>query len=102
MLILSLKYAYFLSIILICRQFLIYLHRISNILLDMSNLNRIKVVLVEKQKTGKWLAEQLGKSNCTVSKCCSNTIQPDIRTFHEIANLLNIDVKDLLVSNIIK
>ena len=40
----------------------------------MSNLNRIKVVLVEKQKTGKWLAEQLGKSNCTVSKWCSNTI----------------------------
>ena len=68
----------------------------------MSNLNRIKVVLVEKQKTGKWLAEQLGKSNCTVSKWCGNTIQPDIRTFHEIANLLNIDVKDLLVSNIIK
>ena len=102
MLILSLKYAYFLSIILICRQFLIYLHRISNILLDMSNLNRIKVVLVEKQKTGKWLAEQLGKSNCTVSKWSSNTIQPDIRTFHEIANLLNIDVKDLLVSNITK
>lgn len=57
---------------------------------------------MEKQKTGKWLAEQLGKSNCTVSKWCSNTIQPDIRTFHEIANLLNIDVKDLLVSNIIK
>lgn len=41
-------------------------------------------------------------SNCTVSKWCSNTIQPDIRTFHEIANLLNIDVKDLLVSNITK
>ncbi|MGM9685062.1 MAG: helix-turn-helix transcriptional regulator [Bacteroidaceae bacterium] len=68
----------------------------------MTNLNRIKVVLLEKQKTGKWLAEQLGKSNCTVSKWCSNTIQPDISTFHEIANLLNIDVKDLLVSNITK
>ena len=102
MLILSLKYAYFLSIILICRQFLIYLHRITNILLDMANLNRIKVVLVEKQKTGKWLAEQLGKSNCTVSKWYSNIIQPKIRTFHEIANLLDIDVKDLLVSNITK
>lgn len=76
------------------------MHRISNVLFGMSNFNRIKVVLVENQKTGKWLAEQLGKSNCTVSKWCSNTIQPDIRTFHEIANLLNIDVKDLLVSNI--
>nr|WP_294725392.1 helix-turn-helix transcriptional regulator [Prevotella sp.] len=68
----------------------------------MENLNRIKVVLVEKQKTGKWLAEQLGKSNCTVSKWCSNTNQPDIRTFHEIANVLNVDVKDLLVGNITK
>lgn len=35
----------------------------------MANLNRLKVVLVEQQKTGKWLAEQIGKSNCTVSKC---------------------------------
>ena len=65
----------------------------------MAKLNRIKVVLVEKQKTGKWLAEQLGKSNCTVSKWCSNTVQPDLRTLNEIANLLHIDVKDLLVSN---
>lgn len=46
----------------------------------MANLNRIKVVVVEKQKTGKWLAEQLGKSNCTISKWCSNTIQPDLQT----------------------
>ena len=68
----------------------------------MAKINRLKVVLVEKEKSGKWLADQLGKSTCTVSKWCSNTIQPDIRTFHEIANLLNIDVKDLLVSNITK
>lgn len=65
----------------------------------MSNFNRIKVVLVEKDKTGKWLAEQLGKSTCTVSKWCKNSIQPDIKTFNEIANLLDVDVKDLLVSN---
>lgn len=65
----------------------------------MANLNRIKVVLVEQQKTGKWLAEQLGKSTCTVSKWCSNTIQPDIKTLNEIANLLDVDVKNLLVSN---
>lgn len=43
----------------------------------MANLNRLKVVLVEQQKTGKWLAEQIGKSNCTVSKWCSNSVQPD-------------------------
>ena len=42
----------------------------------MVNLNRIKVVLVEKDKTGKWLSEQLGKSTCTVSKWCKNTVQP--------------------------
>ena len=62
----------------------------------MSNLNRIKVVLVEKQKTGKWLAEQLGKSNCTVSKRCSNTIQPDLKTFAQIARLLNVKITDLI------
>lgn len=62
----------------------------------MANLNRIKVVLVEQQKTGKWLAEQLGKSTCTVSKWCSNTIQPDLQTLDRIAKLLNVDVKNLL------
>ena len=61
----------------------------------MANLNRIKVVLVEKQKTGKWLAEQLGKSTCTVSKWCSNSIQPDLATLNKIAELFNVDVRDL-------
>ena len=65
----------------------------------MANLNRIKVVLVEQQKTGKWLAEQLGKSTCTVSKWCSNTIQPDLATLLQVANLLEVDVKDLLNSS---
>ena len=65
----------------------------------MTNLNRIKLALVEKQKTGKWLAEQLGKSNCTVSKWCSNSVQPDLQTLHDIANLLNIEVSELIVSN---
>ena len=87
------------SFFIVGRQFLIYLHRISNILLDMANLNRIKVVLVEKQKTGKWLAEQLGKSNCTVSKWCSNTIQPDLNTLDNISKLLDVNIKDLLVDN---
>ena len=65
----------------------------------MSNLNRIKVVLVEQQKTGKWLAEQLGKSTCTVSKWCSNAIQPDLATLNKIAELLNVDVRDLITSS---
>ena len=65
----------------------------------MANLNRIKVVLEKKQKTGKWLAEQLGKSNCTVSKWCSNTIQPDLNTLDNISKLLDVNIKDLLVDN---
>lgn len=59
----------------------------------MEKLNRIKVVLVEKDKTGKWLAEQLGKSTTTVSKWCSNTTQPDLTTLNAIAKLLNVDIK---------
>ncbi len=62
----------------------------------MANLNRIKVTLVEKRKTGKWLSEQLGKSTCTVSKWCSNSIQPDLATLNKIAELLNVDVRDLI------
>jgi len=62
----------------------------------MTNLNRIKVVLVEQGKTGRWLAEQLGKSSCTVSKWCSNSIQPDLQTLDRIAKLLKVDVKYLL------
>ena len=62
----------------------------------MSNLNRLKVVLVEQGKTGKWLAEQLGKSNCTVSKWCSNSIQPDLQTIDKISTLLNIDRRTLI------
>lgn len=63
----------------------------------MADLNRIKVVLVERKKTGKWLAEQLGKSACAVSKWCSNTNQPDLQTLNQIADILDIDVKDLIV-----
>ena len=62
----------------------------------MANLNRLKLVLVEKNKTGKWLAEQLGKSVCTVSNWCQNNIQPDFPTLDKIAKLLEVDVKDLL------
>ena len=62
----------------------------------MANLNRIKVVLVEKNKTGKWLAEQLGKSTCTISNWCQNTIQPDINTLDKIAKLLDVEIRELL------
>ena len=62
----------------------------------MAKINRLKVVLVEKEKSGKWLADQLGKSTCTVSKCCSNTTQPDLQTLGEIAKMLDVNVKELL------
>ena len=62
----------------------------------MAKINRLKVVLVEKEKSGKWLADQLGKSTCTVSKWCSNTTQPDLNTLDQIARTLKVDVKDLL------
>ena len=65
----------------------------------MKPINRIKIVLVEKQKTGKWLAEQLGRDPATVSRWCSNSMQPSIETFAKIAELLNVDVKDLLNSS---
>ena len=62
-------------------------------------LNRIKVVMAEKDKTGLWLSEQIGKSNTTVSKYLNQHVQPDLKTLNEIANALDVDVKDLLVSN---
>ena len=63
----------------------------------MADINRLKVVLVEQKKTSTWLAETLGKDPATVSKWCTNTSQPSIETFLEIARLLNVDIKDLLV-----
>ena len=62
----------------------------------MNDINRIKVVLVEKKKTSKWLAEQLGKDPATTSKWCTNTSQPALYTLRAIAKLIDVDVKDLL------
>lgn len=62
----------------------------------MPNLNRLKAVLAEQQKTDKWLAEQIGKSNCSVSKWCSNSAQPDLNTLDKIAKILNVDIRTLL------
>ena len=61
-------------------------------------MNRIKVTLVEKLKTNRWLAEQMGKSENTISRWCSNKSQPSIAQLQEIAKWLDVDVKDLLVS----
>ena len=59
------------------------------------DINRLKVVLAEKKRTNKWLAEQLGKDPTTVSKWCTNTIQPNVETVVEIAKCLNVEIQDL-------
>ena len=63
------------------------------------NYNRKKVMLAERNQTNKWLAEQIGKDPATVSKWCTNTTQPSIETFLEIARLLEVDIKDLLIES---
>lgn len=62
----------------------------------MEDLNRIKLVLVEKKRTSKWLASEVGRDPATVSKWCTNSSQPDLYTFVKIANLLDVDVSELL------
>ncbi len=64
--------------------------------------NRIKSVLAENDKSAKWLAEQLGKDKSTVSRWCTNDMQPPVETFHQIAELLNIDIRELFVPTKIK
>lgn len=61
-------------------------------------INRLKVVLVEQGRTSKWLAEQLDKNETTVSRWCTNEVQPSLDTLLQIAALLEIDIKELLNS----
>ena len=63
------------------------------------DINRIKVVLDDKKRTNKWLAEQLGKDPATVSKWCTNKAQPALETIIEIAKLLEVEVADLIRAN---
>ena len=60
------------------------------------DLNRLKVILAEKKKTNKWLAEQLGCAPTTVSKWCTNSSQPSMESIEKIANLLDIDYTELI------
>ena len=62
----------------------------------MQDINRLKLVLVEKKRTNKWLSEQLGINPSTVSKWCTNSSQPDLETLIKIASLLEVNVQDLL------
>lgn len=59
-------------------------------------INRIKIVLVERQRTSKWLAEQLGKTENTISRWCSNKAQPSLECLLQIANILDVEVRTLL------
>ena len=72
-----------------------YICTVNNIV-SMEDINRLKVVLVEKKKTSKWLSEQLGISPSTVSKWCTNTTQPDIETLIRISKLLEIELEELI------
>lgn len=63
----------------------------------MEDINRLKIVLFEKKRTGAWLADHLGVNPSTVSKWCTNSSQPDIESLLKIADLLEVDIKELLV-----
>lgn len=68
----------------------------SILFLAMEDINRIKVVLAEKKRTNKWLAQQLGKDPATISKWCTNTSQPDLGTLKQVALLLDVDIRELI------
>lgn len=59
-------------------------------------LNRIKVVLAEKEKTNKWLAEQVGRSEVSVSRWCTNEAQPSLQILWEIGKALDVDIRELI------
>lgn len=67
----------------------------SEIAID--RINRLKIVLAEQNRKGKWLAEQLGKNEATISRWCSNSAQPSLEMLVKIASVLNVNTKDLLM-----
>lgn len=75
-----------------------------DMLMNMSKkaINRLKVVLAELDRTNKWLSEQLGKSESTVSRWCTNEIQPSLETLFNVAKVLNVDIRELLNSTKVK
>ena len=72
--------------------------QIIAIVMQMKRINRLKIVLAEQGKTGKWLAHALGKNESTVSRWCTNEVQPSVETLLTIAETLKIDIKELLCS----
>ena len=70
--------------------------------METEKINRLKIVLVEQGKTGKWLAGQLGKNEATISRWCSNTSQPSLEVLMRIASILNVDARRLINDGINK
>lgn len=70
----------------------------NNTDIQIERINRLKVVLVEQNRTGKWLAEQLGKNEATVSRWCSNAAQPSLEMLIKISDILNVDPRLLINS----
>ena len=64
--------------------------------METEKINRLKIVLVEQGKTGKWLAGQLGKNEATISRWCSNVSQPSLEMLMNIASILDIDARRLI------
>ena len=67
--------------------------------MDKKIYNRLKAVLAEKGKTNNWLSEKLGRNRTTVSKWCTNQMQPTVESLFQIADALDVDVRELLISN---
>ena len=81
----------------ISKIFLLFLQsKTIHIQIMEKDINRLKVVLAEKKRTNKWLAEQLGKDEATVSKWCTNSAQPNLENLMEIARCLEVNVNELL------
>ena len=83
----------------ICAQNAQCLARITKSNMEIQRYNRLKIVLAEKERTGTWLSEQMGHSISTVSRWMTNKVQPSVEQLFEIANHLDVDVKELLVSS---
>jgi len=77
-------------------RYLCSLYYVITYNMEGKDLNRLKVVLAEKKRTNKWLAEQIGVDQATVSKWCTNSAQPNLENLMEIARCLEVDVKELL------
>ena len=92
--------------LLLCNLFIKFAHETPNVGqgvtkngMNRPHYNRLKVVLAEKEKTGTWLSEQMGRNIGTVSRWMTNKVQPSVEQLYEIAHHLDVDVKELLVSS---